>query len=306
LTLHGPREPPPRVLVLLATYNGASFVADQIRSIAAQRDVSVRLLASDDGSSDGTVDLVHRIASESQLSAEFLPPHEPSGSSTNNFWLLFHAADFDGCDYVALCDQDDIWLDEKLSCATMVLGDLTDGGYSCNSTAFWPDGSEKKIRKNYAQRRWDYLFESASHGCTYVLTASAARKFQAFVRAHQREFEGIEFHDMLIYAWARSCNMPWRMDDRYLIRYRQTGRNVIGANQGLRAVRLRIQKLREGWFRAQSLNLIRVLGMGDIPIAIWLTNYRLSDRIKLALQARECRRRGRDAFVFLLSCLAGL
>jgi len=296
----------PRVLVLLATYNGAKFVAEQIRSVAAQREVEVRVLASDDGSSDGTVELVSRIACEANLRVEFLPNHPPSGSSTNNFWLLFRGANFDACDYVALCDQDDVWLEEKLSRATMLLRNVPEAAYSCNSIAFWPDGSEKKIRKNYAQRRWDFLFESASHGCTYVLTVSVARKFQAFVRARHLEFDGVEFHDMLIYAWARTANIPWKMDDRYLIRYRQTGDNVIGVNSGLRALGIRIKKLRQGWLRLQSLKLIQLLELNQIPIAAHLSNYSILDRTKLALEARQCRRRLRDAIVFFLTCVAGM
>jgi rhamnosyltransferase len=292
--------------VLLATYNGAKFVAEQIRSVAAQRDVEVRVLASDDGSSDGTVEVVSRAASDARLPIEFLPSHVPSGSSTNNFWLLFRAADFAACDYVALCDQDDIWLEEKLARATIVLSNLPEGGYSCNSIAFWPNGSEKRIRKNYTQRQWDYLFESASHGCTYVLTVAAARRFQAFVRARHLEFEGIEFHDMLIYAWARTTNIPWRMDDRYLIKYRQSGKNVIGANSGLKALGIRVKKLRQGWLRLQSLKLIQVLRVTQIPIAVYLRNYGYLDRLRLALVARECRRRPRDAAIFFLSCLAGM
>jgi rhamnosyltransferase len=298
--------PRPRVLVLLATYNGAVFVGEQIRSVAAQTNVEVCILASDDGSSDGTVELVCSIASETRIPVEFLPEHAPSGSSTNNFYLLFRAADFDAFDYVALCDQDDIWLEEKLSRAANVLRNLPEAGYSCNSIAFWPDGSEKRIKKNFPERQWDYLFESASHGCTYVLTAAAARKFQSFVRAHHLKFDGIEFHDMLIYAWARAANVPWIMDGEYLIKYRQSDKNVIGANSGLKALGLRIKKLRQGWLRLQALKLIEVLGITQIPIATYLRNYGYLDRIKLALCARQCRRRMRDAMVFALSCLAGL
>ena len=46
----------PRVLVLLATFDGRRYLPAQLDSILAQHDVDVRVLISDDGSTDGTVD----------------------------------------------------------------------------------------------------------------------------------------------------------------------------------------------------------------------------------------------------------
>jgi rhamnosyltransferase len=293
----------PRILVLLATYNGARFIAEQVRSLAAQKDVLIRILASDDGSKDGTADIACRTASEHGLSLEYLPKREPTGSSARNFYRLFLDADFEGCDYVALCDQDDIWLDAKMSRAAWLLDHTGAAGYSCNSIAFWPDGSEKRIQKNYPQRRWDYLFESASHGCTYVITTPIARRFQSFLRTGPTGLHEIQFHDWLLYAWARSSGIRWIMDDQYLIRYRQSDSNVLGANSGARAMIIRLKKLRDGWLRHQSLQIIRTLGLDDSAIASSLRNYRGIDRIGLALRARQCRRRPRDAAMFFLMCL---
>src|SRR6185437_14487000 len=47
---------PPRVLVLLASYNGARWIGRQIESILAQEAVDVRIVIADDGSSDGTLE----------------------------------------------------------------------------------------------------------------------------------------------------------------------------------------------------------------------------------------------------------
>mgnify|MGYP001812577018 CR=1 FL=1 len=48
----------PEVAVLLCTLNGSDFLAEQLNSIQAQRDVSVRLFVSDDGSTDGTWEML--------------------------------------------------------------------------------------------------------------------------------------------------------------------------------------------------------------------------------------------------------
>ena len=46
----------PRIAVLLATYNGRTWLADQVDSILNQTDVDVHIIALDDGSTDGTVE----------------------------------------------------------------------------------------------------------------------------------------------------------------------------------------------------------------------------------------------------------
>lgn len=51
----------PSVLVMMATYNGEKYVAEQIDSILAQEGVNVTLLISDDGSSDSTAEICNRI-----------------------------------------------------------------------------------------------------------------------------------------------------------------------------------------------------------------------------------------------------
>jgi rhamnosyltransferase len=291
------------VLVLLATYNGAQHIGEQLQSLADQKGVNVKVVASDDGSKDGTVQLSTHICADLGLPVEFLPRIRPSGSAARNFLRLIKDADLSDCDYVALCDQDDIWLEGKMRRATALLAGLDHAAYSCNSIAFWPDGTEEPITKDYPQRRWDYLFESASHGCTYVLTSLSARLLQSFLAEHSQACDEIEFHDMMIYAWARTRRIMWIMDGERHIRYRQSSINVIGVNSGATAAVVRIRKLRDGWLRNQALKIIKALDLDDSAIARRLQRYDLRDRLMLAVQARHCRRRARDAIVFGLSCL---
>ena len=54
----------PKCVVLMASYNGIPFISEQIDSILSQAEVDVRLFVRDDGSSDGTRDLLQRYADE--------------------------------------------------------------------------------------------------------------------------------------------------------------------------------------------------------------------------------------------------
>lgn len=110
-----PNSDAPLVAILLCTYNGASFLAEQLDSLEAQTHQNWAVIASDDGSTDQTLEILRRYQAK-----------WPAGKLTirnglqkdfcQNFLSL-------ACDpniranYYAFCDQDDVWLPEKLTVA---------------------------------------------------------------------------------------------------------------------------------------------------------------------------------------------
>ena len=107
-------KPLPRVLVLLAAYNGVAWIAEQIDSILSQQFVEVVLRVSDDCSKDGTYDIVHGFA-ERHTNVFVSSREVPSGGAGAHFRSMFQALDLAGCDYVALSDQDDVWEPDHLA-----------------------------------------------------------------------------------------------------------------------------------------------------------------------------------------------
>lgn len=100
-----------RVDVVLATYNGGRFLSEQLRSLAAQTYRHWRLLARDDGSADETVAILLGFARENDDRVRILETHGERLGAIANFGELLAAST---APYVALCDQDDVWLPEKL------------------------------------------------------------------------------------------------------------------------------------------------------------------------------------------------
>lgn len=98
----------PKCVVLMASYNGIPFISEQIDSILSQAEVDVRLFVRDDGSSDGTRDLLQRYADEGSLT---LLTGENLGPALGFLTLLRNAPE---ADYYAFSDQDDIWDSDKL------------------------------------------------------------------------------------------------------------------------------------------------------------------------------------------------
>lgn len=97
------------VEVLLLSYNGAEFIAEQLKSIVPQLGPTDRIIVSDDGSSDSTSDIVRRIAEKSNC--EIFWVNGPGQGVVSNF---FSGIRHTTADYVFIADQDDIWLKNKV------------------------------------------------------------------------------------------------------------------------------------------------------------------------------------------------
>jgi glycosyltransferase involved in cell wall biosynthesis len=104
--------PAPRsVSVAMATYNGAGFLEAQLASIAAQTRRPAELVVCDDGSSDGTVEIVERFARQAPFEVRLVRNEQRLGYGEN----FMKAARRCRGDVIAWCDQDDVWMPEKLA-----------------------------------------------------------------------------------------------------------------------------------------------------------------------------------------------
>ena len=97
-----------KVVVLLSTYNGDKYLEEQLRSLQAQTGVDVAVLVRDDGSTDSTHAILDEWSKSGFLSWYTGPNLGPAKSFLD---LLRNAPD---ADYYAFCDQDDVWLPDKL------------------------------------------------------------------------------------------------------------------------------------------------------------------------------------------------
>jgi hypothetical protein len=104
---------PRKVFVLLATYNGAEFLSDQIQSIQGQTISNWTLLVRDDGSGDNTRDIIETLASKDK---RIHCVHDSLGSlgAARNFGELMRIAWVEGPDIIFFSDQDDVWLPTKM------------------------------------------------------------------------------------------------------------------------------------------------------------------------------------------------
>src|SRR5437879_6171547 len=90
----------PRVLVLLAAYNGAQWIREQLESILRQEGVDTRITVRDDGSTDGTPAEVGHFAGDDRVRMSCATV--PSGSAAQNFFALMRENAAEDFDFVAL------------------------------------------------------------------------------------------------------------------------------------------------------------------------------------------------------------
>jgi glycosyltransferase involved in cell wall biosynthesis len=101
----------PRIDILLATYNGANYLPAQLSSLGAQTHSDWRLIVRDDGSRDGSLDIVRKWAEDEQRQLLVVEDGETRLGAAQSFGRLLERSD---APYFAFCDQDDFWKDTKI------------------------------------------------------------------------------------------------------------------------------------------------------------------------------------------------
>lgn len=107
------------ISVIVTTHNGASYIRDALHSIRGQTHVPQQIIVVDDGSTDGTADLVSREFSDVRV----IRQANRGAAAARNAGLGEATGDF-----VAFCDDDDLWLPWKLATDVRAVETIFGGG----------------------------------------------------------------------------------------------------------------------------------------------------------------------------------
>lgn len=97
--------------ILLASYNGEKYIAEQIESILNQTYKDWFLYIKDDCSTDNTVNIINAYEKRYKDKIKVVVSDKPTGSAKNNFFSMLQ---YSKSDYIMTCDQDDVWIPEKI------------------------------------------------------------------------------------------------------------------------------------------------------------------------------------------------
>jgi glycosyltransferase involved in cell wall biosynthesis len=235
------------VQILLSTHNGAAYLQPLMQSLLAQDYAQLAILVRDDGSSDDTIPLLQDYAG--------IHPHITVVYGANigfaqSFLRLLELSS-PTADYIAFCDQDDVWQPDKVSRAVQVLKQcrhdipaLYSSRLAVVDQDLNPLGWSRILTKTLAFQ--NALVECPIAGCTMLINQAARR---VLLRAIP---QNINAHDWWTYLVVSAFGMAY-FDKEARVLYRQHASNVIGIRLGS-IKRLRF-KMRRFW-RIGKLQLV--------------------------------------------------
>lgn len=214
----------PCVDILMSTYNGEKFVSEQIDSILSQTHPCIRLTIRDDGSSDGTTEILSRYAENDERITLIL---QENVGVVGSFYRLLLDAD-QGCGYFAFADQDDVWLPDKLTRALQVLAEYDDAMpllYCSGLEYVTVDLKHLGYSQNVSIEPClnNALVQNIAQGCTIVINKAA----RELLLKHDWPPQ-VMMHDWWFYVVVSAFGKVVRDDGFISMKYRQHGSNVIG------------------------------------------------------------------------------
>ncbi len=291
-----------KIAILCATYNGGRHLNAQIKSILAQTISNFTLYIRDDGSEDDTLNIINDFQKRDGRVVLISDGFKGTGTPAGNFFRILQFVNLDEYSYVAFSDQDDVWDDRKLEASLKFL----EKGYEGYSSALLAYDSDRNkawyINKSNRETKYDYLFQTASAGCTYVISKKAALIVQ--MKINKADFQRLKSlsHDWYIYAVCRAENFTWYFDAKSYIFYRQHSSNAYGDAGFIAGFRKKIKLLLDGWYKRQILNILSHLEDNEknLEISSILKGGSILNKLKIIKYFDQLRRKRWESYILTL------
>lgn len=259
---------PTPIAILLATYNGKQYLCEQIESLLRQTSKDWTLYIHDDGSTDGTSELLHDYALRYQNIVVL--DYESQHGAKDNFLSLLQRVD---AEYYMFCDQDDVWIPEKVALSIneiklqekayantplIVYTDLhvADAQLNITHPSFW---KEICLHPEFVTSFDEIAASTAATGCAMILNSLA--KAVTIIPAPKATMHDAWITACVLSKGGRICPLH-----RQTVYYRQHGDNCVGAEDlNHLSLTFRIKNLREMQLKNwRNYQMLRSLGYGSL------------------------------------------
>ena len=258
--------------IVMATYNSERFLREQLDSILAQSESNWRLFVSDDGSEDNTREILNEYVRNYPMKIYEVSPIVPYHNVNQNFE---NALKFTTAPYIMFADHDDVWYRDKMEktlthmkshedrqqrpCLVHTDVEVVDDTLRTMAQSLW-----RYAHLTPTQRLSELLFQNVVTGCTMMINRALLSQSVPFPRE-------IFMYDWWT-AWVAAQFGSIAPLDVPTLKYRQHGRNVVGA-QTLSLPRVRkISTLFETWAFLQAA-MTRRLDRTQRQTRAFLTRY---------------------------------
>lgn len=213
-----------KVAVLISSYNGEKYLKEQLDSILRQTYQNIEIVIRDDGSKDETAEIIKSYQKEHDNI--ILQEGENLGFLKSFFKLL----EFENADYFAFCDQDDVWLENKIELAVQALNQADDTKPNMvfgNSDYY--DETMHLIGKGENHKTFSFknsLYECVAQGMTMTINNEARKTILANIP------EKCLFHDWWTYMICSGMGNVLYSDET-IVKYRRLPKNATAEGQSI-------------------------------------------------------------------------
>lgn len=210
----------------MSTYNGEKYLSQQIESIIAQTETKWRLIIRDDGSKDNTLSIIKQFINRDKR-IELV-----EGENVGVINSFFQLVKYSKADFYFFCDQDDVWLSNKLE---IMLNEAT----SCEQGVPLLVYSDLKVVDSNLNVLYSSMIDELTGpastnlkeemrrncvtGCASMINNALAKVWQ--------ETEDVIMHDWYLAQIAAAYNNLVYINEPTVL-YRQHENNVLGAEKG--------------------------------------------------------------------------
>lgn len=237
----------PLICILMSTYNGEKFLAEQLQSIENQTHINWRLIISDDGSSDNTLAIAKQFQ-EKWGGSRLEIRQGPQQGFCKNFLSLACDSNIDA-DLYAFSDQDDVWMLDKLSKSAIYFQASSEPELprvhcgrtklvdeNLNPLGFSPTFSLPRSFRNA-------IVQSIAGGNTMVFNQSAKSLLE------KAGVQDVVSHDWWLYQITEGAGGVVFYEPEPSLLYRQHANALVGANASFRSKIDRILYVLSGRFK---------------------------------------------------------
>ena len=222
-----------KIAILLAAYNGEKYIAEQIESLLYQTQTQWELFIHDDGSTDSTPSILQSYVQRCPARIHVLDG-PPCGGAKNNFFYLMRSV---RAPYVMFCDQDDVWLPDKIALTMERMRELEAQQGSQAPLLVFTDlrvvdraletvGERMSVYQKLDPRRTrlkDLMIQNVITGCTVMVNRALLE-----LAVQQEDTDDIIMHDWWCALLAAGFGKISYVDQA-LVLYRQHESNSVGA-----------------------------------------------------------------------------
>ena len=223
-----------RIEILMAAYNGAPYIGEQIDSILQQTDTNWHLTISDDGSTDGTDAIIDEYTRQYSDSVQRVCSGQRFGGAKAHFFWMTQQCE---AEYIAYCDDDDTWKADKLEKLRNAMQDAESRLGSNTPILVFSDQTvtDEKLSviapslMRYQKQYFEH-FDYRSILLQNVVTGGAMMVNRALARL---ALECVDPSRVIMHDWWMAVVAAWFGEivyiDEPLGAYRQHGHNSVGA-----------------------------------------------------------------------------